>query len=130
MVVADTNVWARAHLNDDAAQAKRARKALADAQAEGGVFVPMLVLAELAWVLRAKWERERVLEAIERLLQTRGVIVESPQLVQAALDSTRDGGGGGFSDHLIASVGFANGAREVITFDPKFGGAPRVRRLK
>lgn len=130
MVVADTNVWARAHLNDDPTQAKKARKALAEAQATGGVFVPMLVLAELTWVLRGKWERERVLEAIANLLQTHGVILESPLVVQAALEATREGGAGGFADHLIAQVGFANGAREVITFDHPFGKAEKVRRLK
>lgn len=130
MIVADTNVWARAHLNDDPAQAKKARKALAEAQATGGVFVPLLVLAELAWVLRSKWERVRVLEALEHLLQTRGVIVESPLWVREALESTREDGVGGFVDHLIAQVGFANGAREIITFDNQFGKAGKVRRLK
>ena len=130
MVVADTNVWARAYLNDDATQSKRARKALAEAQIKGGVFVPMIVVAELAWVLRDRWDRERVLEALEALLQTRGVMVEAPALVREAIDVTRDGGGGGFADHLIAQVGFANGAREVITFDGKFGRSENVRRLK
>lgn len=130
MIVADTNVWARAHLNDDPTQAKKARKALAMAQATGGVFVPLLVLAELAWVLRSKWERARVLQAIEGLLQTHGVILESPLVVRAALESAREGGTGGFVDHLIAQVGFATGAREIITFDNQFGKAARVRRLK
>jgi len=130
MVVADTNVWARAYLNDDQAQAAKARKALAEARAQGGVFVPLIVLAELAWVLRGAWERERVLAAIEHMLETLGVAVESPFLVQEAIDATRQGGSGGFADHLIAQVGFANGAREVITFDTKFGKAKRVKRLK
>jgi predicted nucleic-acid-binding protein len=130
VVVADTNVWARAYLNDDQAQAAKARKALAEARAQGGVFVPLIVLAELAWVLRGAWERERVLAAIEHMLETLGVAVESPFLVQEAIDATRQGGSGGFADHLIAQVGFANGAREVITFDTKFGKAKRVKRLK
>jgi predicted nucleic-acid-binding protein len=82
-----------------------------------------------AWVLRARWDRERILEAIGNLLQTRGVIVESHRVVQAALEATR-GGGGGFPDHLIAQVGLANGAREIITFDQKFSRAEGVRRLK
>jgi hypothetical protein len=30
VIVADTNVWARAFLNDDAPQAQRARRALAE----------------------------------------------------------------------------------------------------
>lgn len=129
MIVADTNVWARAFLNDDRAQAQKARKALADARSKDGVFVPLIVMAELAWVLRSRWERERVLTTLENLLQTRGVEVETPALVQEALDQSRSGNGG-FADQLIAHVGFANGAREVITFDDKFAKAAKVRRLK
>ena len=129
MVVADTNLWARAFLNDDASQSRKARKALAEARAKGGVFVPLIVLAELAWVLRGKWERDRVLSTLESLLLTRGVTMESPTLAFNALKATREGQGG-FADHLIAEVGFANGANEVITFDDKFSKSPRVRRVR
>ena len=128
MIVADTNVWARAYLNDDKIQAQKARKALAGARSKGGIFVPLVVLAELAWVLRARWERDQVLQTLEDLLQTRGVFVESPALVLLALDATR-AGMGGLADQLIAQVGFANGAAEVITFDSKFAKAAKVRRL-
>lgn len=130
MIVADTNIWARALLGDDPAQSPRARQALAGARGREGVFVPLVVLAELSWVLRAaRWERDRVLKAIESLLRTRGVTPESPQLVQAAIEATRRGGRGGFADHLIAQVGFANGCREALTFDAAFGRGQRVRRL-
>lgn len=129
MVGADTNLWARAFLNDDASQSRKARKALAEARSKGGVFVPLIVLAELAWVLRGKWERDRVLSTLESLLLTRGVIVESPVLAFNALQATREGQGG-FADHLMAEVGFANGAREVMTFDEKFSKSPKVRRVK
>ena len=129
MIVADTNLWARAFLNDDASQARKARKALVEARSKGGVFVPLIVLAELAWVLRGKWERDRVLSTLESLLQTRGVTVESPTLALSALKTTRKGQGG-FADHLSAEVGFANGAREVLTFDDKFSKSTKVRRVK
>jgi predicted nucleic-acid-binding protein len=129
MTVADTNLWARALLNDDASQSRKARKALAEARSTGGVFVPLIVLAELTWVLRARWERDRVLSALESLLLTRGVTVESPTLALNALETTRRGQGG-FADHLITAVGFANGAKEVITFDEKFSKSPKVRRVK
>ncbi|MGH9600422.1 MAG: PIN domain-containing protein [Terracidiphilus sp.] len=128
-IAADTNVWARALLNDDAAQARTARKALAEARSKGGVFVPLMVLAELAWVLRARWDRERVLTTLESLLQTRGVEVEASALAQEALEATRKGKGG-FADHLIAQVSFANGAKEIVTFDGKFAGTAKVRLLK
>lgn len=129
MVVADTNLWARAFLNDEASQSRKARKALAEARSRGGVFVPLIVLAELAWVLRGRWERDRVLSTLESLLLTRGVIVESPTLAFNALKATREGKGG-FADHLISEVGFANGASEVITFDDKFSKSPRIRQVK
>jgi predicted nucleic-acid-binding protein len=59
VLAADTNVWARAYLNDDASQARRARSALAEARSATGVFVPLLVLAELSWVLRSKCKRTK-----------------------------------------------------------------------
>jgi predicted nucleic-acid-binding protein len=129
MLAADTNVWARAFLNDDAAQAKTARLALEQARSTDGVFVPLLVLAELVWVLRAAWERERVLDAMDGLLQTRGVVVEHPSLARKALEAARRGAAG-FADHLIAEISFDSGAAEVITFDRAFGRLPRIRRLK
>ncbi len=130
MIVADTNIWARALLGDDPSQSSRARQALAAARGKEGVFVPMVVLAELSWVLRAaRWDRERVLKALESLLHTRDVTPEGPQVVQAAIDATRKGGRGGFADHLIAQVGFANGCHEALTFDVVFSRGRRIRRL-
>jgi AbrB family looped-hinge helix DNA binding protein len=68
------------------------------------------------------WERERVLAALETLLQTRGVAVEAPGLVRKALEAMRPGEGG-FADDRIAQVGLAKGASEVITFDADFATA-------
>lgn len=129
MIVADTNVWARAFLNDDAAQAQRARRAIAEARSKGGVFLPLIVLAELSWVLRSRWSTERVLSTLESLLRSRGVTVESPALARQAFKAAR-ANGGGFADHLIAQVSFANGANQVITFDEKFARSAKVRLLR
>ena len=129
MLAADTNVWARAYLNDEPSQARKARSALAAARSAGGVFVPLLVLAELSWVLRGRWDRARVLDAIEGLLQTRGVTVESAALAWRALEASRKGAAG-VADHLIAEIAFAAGGDEIITFDKAFGRAAGVRRLK
>jgi len=129
VIAADTNVWARAYLNDVASQTRKSRSALAAARSAGGVFVPLLVLAELSWVLRGRWDRERVLNTIESLLQTREVVVESPALAWKALEACRKGAVG-FADHLIREVAFESGASEVITFDKAFGRVPGVRLLK
>ena len=129
MIVAGTNVWARAYLRDDAVQTPKAQKLLAEAQASDGVFVPLIVLAELAWVLRAKWKRESILATFEELLSAHGVTIEAALIAQSAINAAREGNGG-FTDHLIAQVGFANGATESVTFDESFGKAARVRLLR
>lgn len=129
MIVADTNVWARALLNDDARQAQRARRALAEARSKGAVFLPLIVLAELSWVLRSRWSAERVLTTLESLLRTRGVTVEAPDLARQSIRAARDAGGE-LADHLIAQIGFANGATQVITFDEKFSRTAKIRLLK
>jgi len=129
VIAADTNVWARAYLNDDQVQTRKSRSALAAARSAGGVFVPLVVLAELSWVLRGRWDRERVLSTIESLLQTRGVVVESPALAWRVLEASRKGAVG-FADHMIREVAFELGASEVFTFDKAFGRVPGVRRLK
>ena len=129
MLAADTNVWARALLDDDKAQAAKAKTALAQARSSGGIFVPLLVLAELSWVLRSRWEREKVIDALDGMLRTRGVQVESPALARKALAAARSGAAG-FADHLIAEIFFAAGANEILTFDKVFVRQPRVRRLR
>ena len=128
MLAADTNVWARALLEDDKAQAGLAKAALAQTRSTGGIFVPLLVLAELSWVLRSRWEREKVIDTLDGMLRTRGVQVESPALARKAVDAARSGAAG-FADHLIAEISFAAGANEILTFDKAFARQPRVRRL-
>jgi len=129
MIAADTNVWARAYLNDDVPQAAKARSVLEAECQRGGVFVPLIVLAELFWVLRSRWKQDRVLQILEHLLETDGVVVEAPTMVAKALKEA-SGGAVGFADLLIAHVALANGASEVITFDKAFGRRPGVRRLR
>ena len=113
--------------DDEPAQTRKARSALAEARSAGGVFLPLLVLAELSWVLRGRWERERVLNTLQGLLQARSVTVESPVIAWKALQTARNSAAG-FADHLIAEICFASGADEVITFDKAFsrkpGGSP------
>lgn len=128
-LAADTKVWARAYLNDDAKQAQRARAAIEAACGGEGIFVPLLVLAELFWVLDEEWERERVFDTLEQIFSTDGVVVESHTFAERALRESR-AGGAGFADRLIAEVSFAEGVTEILTFDKVFGRLPRVRRLR
>ena len=128
MIAADTNIWARAYLDDDTAQSGKARAAIKAACEADGIFVPLLVLAELAWVLRGRWERKRVLDTLGEIFNTDGIVVESRALAERALAASRIGAVG-FADLLIAEVSFAGGASEVLTFEKAYGKQPRVRRL-
>jgi PIN domain len=82
---------------------------------------PLIVFAELSWVLRGRWEKERVLNALNGLLRARGVTVESPTLARKALEAARNGAVG-FADHLIAEISFDAGVKEIITFDRALDG--------
>jgi predicted nucleic-acid-binding protein len=125
MLAADTKVWARAYLNDDARQARAEIEAACKGE---GIFVPLLVLAELYWVLSGDWEKARALDTLEHIFSTDGVVVESSTVAERALKESR-AGGAGFADRLIAEVCFAGGANQVITFDKAFARQPRIRRL-
>jgi predicted nucleic-acid-binding protein len=93
MVEADTYAWSGAGLNDNTARTRKTRRALAHARSKGDVLVPLIVLADLAWVLGSIWERDRVLTALESMLQTRGIAVEAPGRVRKALEVTGRGKG-------------------------------------
>ncbi|MFO8238290.1 MAG: PIN domain-containing protein [Prochlorococcaceae cyanobacterium] len=52
MLTLDTNVVVRLLIGDDPQQTPLAERAFLDAIAGGGVYLPDVVLAEVAWVLR------------------------------------------------------------------------------
>jgi predicted nucleic-acid-binding protein len=70
----DTNVALRMVYRDDPFQAARASLAWQAAVASGGIFLTMVVLVELAWVLRvaAKFDRAAIAAALESLSDAQG----------------------------------------------------------
>ena len=76
MIALDTNVVVRLLVNDDAAQARRARR-LVEA---GDVFVALSVLLETEWVLRYTYglEAEEIPRLMRNLLGLPGVNAEDP----------------------------------------------------
>lgn len=66
MQTLDTNVLVRVLVGDDPDQTALAEQAFLDAIACGGVFVPDVVLAEVAWVLPVR-------TFDQRFAQTKGV---------------------------------------------------------
>ena len=119
MIALDTNVLVRVLVEDDAAEAARARRLIAACAAgDEPCFVTTATLCELEWVLDSVYRATRadVVGAVRTLLVTAPFEVEEPALVARALE-LYEKGKGDLSDHLIGQVGRARGARTTYTFD-------------
>jgi predicted nucleic-acid-binding protein len=111
----DTNVLARAVLNDHPAQSPSARQLLRDASL---IAVPLPCLCELVWVLRqgAKLPRDDVAASLRSLMNAGNVVVNRPavELGLAVLEA-----GGDFADGAIAYEGAWLGGEAFVSFDKK-----------
>lgn len=114
-IIADTNVLARAILQDDAAQCRTARKVLTDASL---IAVSLPSLCELVWILRqgAKLPKDDVATAIRALLDTSNVVMNRPA-VEAGLALLE--AGGDFADGIMAHEGAWLGGETFVSFDKK-----------
>jgi predicted nucleic-acid-binding protein len=125
----DTNVLVRVIVGDDPTQTKKAERAFVHHARSDGVFVSLVVLAEIGWVLAAAygWEHDAIHERLALLVRTRGVVVEELELVEAALTRFRSGKAD-LADYLIAGRAASEGA-ELVTFDKRLGREDGVRLL-
>jgi predicted nucleic-acid-binding protein len=114
-VSVDTNVLARAILQDDPEQCSLARKLLRDASL---IAVSLPCLCELVWILRqgAKLSNEDIAAAIRSLLNVGNVVMNRPAVETglAVLDQ-----GGDFADGIMAHEGQWFGGETFVSFDRK-----------
>ena len=129
MIAVDTNVVVRVLVGDDPVQTSTAERAFIKHAKGDGVFVSLLVLAEVAWVLGGayEWDRATIHARLSRLARTRGVVFEDLELVETALERYRVGKAD-FADYLIIGRAQSVGA-ELLTFDKRLGREPGARLL-
>ena len=114
-IAVDTNVLARAALQDDPKQGKAAAKLLEEATL---IAVSLPSLCELVWILRrgAKLSKDDIAQTIRDLLGTANVSMDRPA-VEAGLAVLE--AGGDFADGVIAHEGAWLGGETFVSFDRK-----------
>lgn len=114
-ITADTNILIRAAVQDEPHQARKAAKALQEADL---VAVPIPVLCEFVWVLGRGYRKSvsEVSDAIHKLMKSAQVVINRPA-VEAGLAVL--GAGGDFADGAIAYEGDWLGAEEFVSFDAR-----------
>jgi len=121
VISVDTNLLARFLLKDDPGQFRRA---LAVLQAGEDVFIPITVLLELAWVLKAReTTREEILAALRGILLLPQVRQQHAEAVRVALGWADAGMDVADALHLALSAK----ATKFLTFDTTL--ARRAARL-
>jgi predicted nucleic-acid-binding protein len=119
VIALDTNVLVRLLVQDNADQARRARRLIQECLANGeGCLVSLPVLCELEWVLETAYgaSRAHVTSAVKALMTTPPFEFEDTDAVNAALGAYARGKGD-LSDHLIGRLARSRGARTTYTFD-------------
>jgi predicted nucleic-acid-binding protein len=125
----DTNVLVRLLIGDEPRQTTIAEQAFLAAVDSGGVYLPDVVLAEVAWVLRGyALDRGTRHNLLERLVRTRGVVVDDIDAVIDALERFRLGGD--LADQLILARASRAGALPVLTFERIFSAQEGVELLE
>jgi len=121
MIGLDTNILVRYLAQDDPVQSAQAT-ALIERQLteEAPGFVSVVAMAETAWVLERAYGLAdgEIAAAIERMLQTEVLVVESEQEVFTAMIALKEGRGS-FADALIGAIGGKAGCSHTLTFDQK-----------
>lgn len=104
---------------DDAAQTKRARVLVEQAQMRGQpVLVSLPVIIETEWVLRSRYgfDKQSTLDALVRLLTAHEFAFEDEPALEEAIHRWKQSGAG-FVDCLIAAHNRRLGCAATATFD-------------
>ncbi|HMN76509.1 MAG TPA: type II toxin-antitoxin system VapC family toxin [Burkholderiaceae bacterium] len=132
MPALDTNVLVRYVVRDDAAQLAAARRLIARLVAEReSIFVPVTVVLELEWVLRASfgYGKEDVLRVLSSLFSAAETSFESERALEVALQLYREGAAD-FADCLHVALAAQAGEQPLWSFDKAAAKVPGTEFLR
>ena len=119
MIGLDSNILIRYLTQDDPVQSPKATYII-EQRLDGANpgFVSVVAMVETVWVLDRAYRltNREIATAIERMLQTDVLVVESEQDGFTAMVALKDGLGG-FADALLAALGSRAGCSCTLTFD-------------
>lgn len=116
----DTNIVIRLLTNDNEQQRRAALRFAEGMGRDFEGFLPLVAVVELDWALRSRlgFQKQDAVLAIQKLLQTRGLVVEHHELVVKALRLVARENAN-LADALIAARSLAAGCESTKTFDKK-----------
>ncbi|MDM0023695.1 PIN domain-containing protein [Variovorax saccharolyticus] len=121
MPALDTNVLVRYVVQDDENQSAAARRFIRKCVAEDRtLYVPVTVMLELEWVLRASFEyaKSEVMAVLASLLSAAELSFESEHALEVALQLYRDATAD-FADCLHIALAAQAGESPLWTFDKR-----------
>ena len=115
----DTNILVRYLAQDDPIQSPLATEIIESRLTEENPgFISIVAMVETVWVLERAYglADDEIAAAIERMLQSDTLVVESEQEVFTATMALKEGSGS-FADALIGALGARAGCARTLTFD-------------
>jgi predicted nucleic-acid-binding protein len=131
MIGLDTNVLVRFLTHDDPTQTAAAKKVMTSLSSDSPGFLPLIVIAELVWVLAIsyRFQRKEIEQVLEALLRSKELITERAEIVWQALRAFRTGRAD-FADCLIERSAHAAECQYTVTFDQKAASLTGMRLLQ
>ncbi len=129
MIGIDTNVLVRLIVADEPRQTAAARSFIREhCSSEDPGLVSNVVLAEIAWTLATGYgfSRNQIADAIDQIMETIQLQIESSTDVAAALIQYR-AGPADFADCLLGQSNQTAGCTHTVTFDRK---AAKLKEFK
>lgn len=121
MIGLDTNVLVRYLTQDDPEQASRAGRLIESrCTKEDPGYVSLVVLCELAWVLRGAYayEKHLVIKVLEHILASSELRVEAEHIARSALAAFRRDLAD-FADYIVIFSNHSAGCKATFSFDQK-----------
>ncbi len=131
MAALDTNVLVRWLVVDDAGQAETVASMFDQySRDRARLFVPVTVVLELEWVLRACYgfDKASVLAALDALLGVEEIEFQHESAVEVALWHYRPGGAPDFADCVHLALVSESARGPLLSFDRRTAKLDGVRR--